>query len=89
MSKWGILDLMKITIESPVFKYGNTADISDYCPNSSLSCLSKIFKRVVYNLPNNYFINQKILPPQQFGFPKDHSTEQIIAQVVHQIYKPF
>ena len=41
------LDLVKITIVSPVFKTGDTSDISNYCPISSLPWFSKIFERVV------------------------------------------
>ena len=41
------LDLMKITIVSPLFKTGDTSDISSYCPICSLSWFSKIFELVV------------------------------------------
>ena len=34
-------DLMKIAIVSPIFKTGDTADISNYCPISILLCFYK------------------------------------------------
>ena len=40
---------MKIAIASPVFKTGDTADISNYRPISGLRCFSKILECVVYN----------------------------------------
>ena len=82
-------DLMKIAIVSPVFKTGDTADISNYRPISVLPCFSKILERVMYNRLYKYLTDQKILHRQKFGFRKGHSTEHAIAQLVGQIYKSF
>ena len=82
-------DLMKIAIVSPVFKTGDTADISNYRPISVLPYFSKILERVMYDLLYKYLTDQKILHQQQFGFRKDHSTEDAIAQLVDQIYESF
>ena len=83
------LDLMKIAIVSPIFKTGDTADISNYGPISVLPCFSKIFERVMYNCLYKNLTEQKILHPQQLGFRKGHCTEHAIAQLVDQIYKSF
>ena len=80
---------MKIAIVSPVFKIGDTADISNYRPISVLPCFSKILERVMYNRSYKYLTDQKILHPQQFGFRKGHSTEHAIAQLVDQISESF
>ena len=86
----GVLpDLMKIAIVSPIFKTGDTADISNYPPISVLPCFPKIFERVMYNRLYKYLPDDKILHPQQFGFRKGHSTENAIAQLVDQIYESF
>ena len=61
-------DLMKIAIVSPVFKTGDTADISNYRPISVLPCFSKIFECVMYNRLCKYLTDLKILHPQQFDF---------------------
>ena len=82
-------DLMKIAIVSPVFKTGDSADISNYRPISVLPCFSKIVERVMYNRLYKYLTDQKILHPQQFGFRKGHSTEHATAQLVDQIYESF
>ena len=82
-------DLMKTAIVSPVFKAGDTADISNYRPISVLPCFSKILEHVMYNRIYKYLTDQKILRLQQFGFRKDHSTERAIAQLVDQIYESF
>ena len=82
-------DLLKIAIVSPVFKTGDTVDISNYRPISVLPCFSKILERVMYNRLYKYLTDQKILHPQQFGFQKSHSTEHAVAQLVDQIYESF
>ena len=55
------LDLMKIAIVSPIFKTGDTSDISNCGPISVLPCFSKIFERVMYNHLYKYLTEQKIL----------------------------
>ena len=82
-------DLMKIAIVSPLFKTGDTADISNYRTISVLHCLSKILERVMSNRLYKYLTDQKILHPQQFGFQKGYSTEHAIAQLADQIYESF
>ena len=42
-------DLMKIAIVSPVFKTGDTADISNYRPISVLPCFTKILECIMYD----------------------------------------
>ena len=59
---------MKIVIVSPVFKTGDTADISNYRPISVLPCFSKILERVMHNRLYKYLTVKKILHPQHFDF---------------------
>ena len=80
---------MKIAIASRVFKTGDTADISNYRPISVLPCFSKILERLMYNRRYKYLTDIKILHPQQFGSPKDYSTEHVIAELIDQVYRLF
>ena len=89
LQSWVFPDLMKIAIVPPVFKTGDTADISNYRPIFVLPCFSKVLKLVICNWLYKYLTDQKILHPQQFDFRKDHSTEHAIAQLVDQIYESF
>ena len=57
-------DLMKIAIVLPVFKTGDTADISNYCPISVLPCFSKILERVMCNRLFKYLTDKKIIAPK-------------------------
>ena len=76
-------DLMKIAIVSPVFKTGDSVDISNYHPFLFFLVSQKSLN--AYRL-YKYLTDQKILHPQQFGFRKGHSTEH---QLVDQIYESF
>ena len=74
---------MNIAIVSPVFKTGDTGDISNYRPISVLPCFSKIFERVMYNHLYKYLTGKKKLHQQQFGFRKGYYREHTIAQLLH------
>ena len=79
---WVFPGLLKIPVVSPVFKTGDTADISNSRPIFVLPCFSKILECVMYNRLYKYLDDQKILLPQPFGFRKSFSTEHAIAQLV-------
>ena len=53
-------DLMKTAVVSPMFKTGDTADISNYRPISVLPCFSKILERVMHSRRYKYLTDQKI-----------------------------
>ena len=80
---------MKIAKVTPVFKGGDSADLSNYRPISVLPCFSKILERLMYNRLYKHLSNSKILYPKQFGFQKSHSTDHALLQLVDQIYESF
>ena len=80
---------MKIAKVTPVFKGGDSVDLSNYRPISVLPCFSKIPKRLMYNRLNKHLSNSKILYPKQFSFQKSHSTDHALLQLVDQIYESF
>ena len=82
-------DRMKIAKVIPVFKGGDSADLSNYRSISVLPCFSKILERLMYNRLYNHLSNSKILYPKQFTFQKDHSTDHVLLQLVDQIYESF
>ena len=82
-------DRMKIGKVTPVFKGGDSADLSNYRPISVLPCFSKIFERLMYNQLYRHISNSKILYPKLFGFQKGHSTDHALLQLGGQIYKSF
>lgn len=65
----------------PCCKPGKSpAQIESYRPISLLSCLSKLFERVILNQLNDYMDTSEIVPKQQYGFTKGKSC-------VHQLYR--
>lgn len=52
-----------------------------YRPISLLSSLSKILEKLIKEDINNFMVAQNILPPQQFGFRKQHNTVQPLIRI--------
>ena len=77
---------MKIAKVTPVFKGGDSADLSNYLPISVLPCFSKILERLMYYRLYKHLSNSKILCPKQFRFQKGHSTDHALLQLLDQIY---
>ena len=80
---------MKTAKVTPVFKGGNSTDLSNYKPISLLPCFSKILERLMYNRLFKHLSNLKIFYPKQFGFQKGYSTDHALLQLVDQIYESF
>ena len=79
----------KIARVTPLFKGGDTSDISNYRPISVLPSFSKILERVMYNRLYKYLTTEKLLYSKQFGFQTGLSTAHAIVKLVDQIYKSF
>ena len=76
---------MKIAKVTPVFKGGDSADLSNYLSIYVLPCFSKILERLMYYRLYKHLSNSKILYPKQFGFQKGHLTDHALLQLVDQI----
>ena len=76
---------LKIAKVTPIFKNGCRYTASNYRPISVLSPFSKIFEKIIYNRPNNYFSNHNILTNEQFGFRVKHSTSHVICDVINKL----
>ena len=80
---------MKIAKVSPIFKGGNNLQAENYRPISVLPVFSKILEKIMYNRVYNYFVENKLLFPKQFGFQINTSTEHAILELVRNITKSF
>ena len=78
-------EYMKISKVTPVFKVGDSADLSNYGPIPALPSFSKILEGLMYNRLYKQLNNLKVRYPKQFGFQKGHSTDHGLLQLVHQI----
>ena len=58
----------------PIFKKGDPSLLTNYRPISLLFTLSQIFKHAIFTQLYSFFITNKILCEQQYGFRAGHST---------------
>ena len=66
---------MKITKVSPIFKGGNNIKAENYRPIWVLPLFSKKLEKIMYYRVYNYFVENKLLFPKQFGFQINTSIE--------------
>ena len=59
---------------TPIFKEGDRAERSNYCPISVLPIISRLFEKLVFSQLYEYLIRNKPIHPGQSGFLKLHST---------------
>ena len=80
-------DIIKISKVIPVYKGGESFDPVNYRPISILSSFSQIFEKLVQKQLISYVEKHEILTQCQFGFRKNHSTEQAIAEITDNFKK--
>ena len=74
-------DVFKVSKVTPIFKSGTLSDPSNYRPIATLSPFSKALERVIYDQLIQYLDKHEVLLKYQFGFRKNHSTEQAIMEI--------
>ena len=72
-------DHLKIAKATPIYKPGDSSDISNYKPISVLPCFSKILERLMYNRFYKYLKESNILYEKQFGFQSGYPTNDAIV----------
>ena len=82
-------DQLKIAKVTPSFKNSDNTLMHNYCPISVLPCFSKTLERVIYDRLYSFFSENNILYKKQFGFQKQHSTDNAIVHLVNEILKSF
>ena len=80
---------MKIEKVGPIFKRGNDLQAENYRPISVPTVLSKILEKIMYIRVYIYFVENKLLFPEQFGFQNNTLTEHAILELVCNITKSF
>ena len=70
----------------PVYKKSDKQILQNYRPLSLLPICGKVFERLIYNSPFEYFIENDLISPNQSGFkPGDSCTNQLTS-ITHEIY---
>ena len=70
---------------SPIFKKENPSLPENYRPISLLSCVGKIFERVVFKYIYNHLISHNLLYNLQSGFLPNHSTTHQLIEIYHSV----
>ena len=76
---------LKISKVTPIYKANNKDHLSNYRPISLLSSISKIFEYVILDQVSNYFLENELLTPEQYGFRPGHSTELAALNLVDKL----
>ena len=74
-------NLFKTSRVTPIYKSGEVTNPNNYRPISTLSSFSKILEKIVYDQLISFLDKHKILFTYQFGFRKQHSTEQALLEI--------
>ena len=74
---------------TPIHKNGPKTCIKNYRPVCSLSSLSKIIEKVVYNRMMNFIDKHNILSSKQFGFRKKMGTDTALANYIDYLLSGF
>jgi hypothetical protein len=79
-------DLMKCSKVIPLFKSGESSDLTNYRPISILPVLSKVYEKLMLNSLLSHFNRQRLLTSNQFGFTKGRSTTDAASVLIQHIY---
>lgn len=69
---------LKIAKVTPVYKGGSHSNCSNYRPISVLNVFAKIYETAISNRLNQYLSKSNFFYDAQFGFRRNHSTNQAI-----------
>ncbi|PJE78081.1 hypothetical protein CI610_02987 [invertebrate metagenome] len=78
-------DNWKIAHVMPIFKANDASIVSNYRPISLLSCIGKLFERVVHKHIYNFLIENDLIYKYQSGFLPNHSTTHQLIELYHSI----
>ena len=80
---------LKISKVVPIYKANDQKLLTNYRPIALLPSLSKIFEYAILEQLSNYFLQNELFAPQQFGFRAKLSTELAALNLVDYLtYKP-
>nr|CAH7738545.1 unnamed protein product [Callosobruchus chinensis] len=77
---------MKTAVVIPIFKKGDKLDPCNYRPISILSCLSKIFEKLLNERIWSFVEKHDLISEHQFGFKKGKSTDDAMLELMQEIF---
>ena len=79
-------DDLKLAKVVPIFKKGDKLDMNNYRPILLLTCLSKIFEKVIFHRLTDFLNEQSVLVFNQYGFRANRSTTHAILDIITEMY---
>ena len=80
-------DAMKIAKIQPLHKGGDKTTCENFRPISLLPVFSKVLEKVVFYKVVEHLESNQILYTRQYGFRKNHSTNDAVVDLVNEILK--
>ena len=77
----------KDAVVTAIFKKGDRQSKANYRPISLLSCISKVFERIVFTNMYQYFVSNNLLNDCNSGFKKHDSTVNRLLALLDSIYR--
>ena len=71
----------KISRITPIFKKGESNDVSNYRPISLLSLVGKLLERIIHKALMAHVIANNVISSHQFGFRPGSSTQEALLSV--------
>ena len=71
------------------YKKGDKSLVSNYRPIALLSCVGKVFERVISKYIYNYILDNRLLYKFQSGFVPGHSTYHQLIELYHKVCLAF
>ena len=71
----------KISHITPIYKKGDTSMVSNYCPISLLSLVSKLMERIVHSALLDHVLDVGFLSDCQFGFRPGSSIQEALLSL--------
>lgn len=81
--------VLKKAIVTPIFKKGDSSDVTNYRPISLLPIISKIVEKCMANKITKYFEENKLYCDSQFGFRKGRNTVMGILNLLNNIMETY
>ena len=69
---------LKTTKVSLIFKVGNIEEVGNYRAIPLLPIFSKVLEKIMFNRTDQYFKENNMFLPKQFGFQVNNSTHHAI-----------
>ena len=77
-------DDFKVAKVTPIFKTGDEDDVNNYRPISIIPTIARVYEKLICSQLYQYFVNNKLLSNQQFGFRSLHKTALALSKATNQ-----